>query len=152
MNKAYIKVHRYLKTPNYTIGKLYVNGEYICDTLEDTDRGLHQNMPIKEIQQKKIYGETAIPLGRYEVNMEQYSPKFGTREWAKPYDGKLPRLVNVPCWEGVLIHVGNTANQTLGCLLTGRYAGDGKLVESTIHFHKLMQKLQQYDEVEILIC
>ena len=68
----------------------------------------------------KIYGKTAIPTGTYKIVMNVVSETFKNRSWAKPYGGKLPRLVNVPGYEGVLIHVGNTADDTSGCLLVGR--------------------------------
>ena len=83
---------RIYKGPNYTIGKLYINGVYECDTLEDVDRGLTSQMSLDEIKSKKIYGNTAIPTGTYIVNMNTVSPKFKDRIWAKPYNGILPRL------------------------------------------------------------
>ena len=107
-----ILVKRIAKKPKYTIGKLYIDEQYICDTLEDTDRGLNQNMSLEEIKKKKVYGETAIPAGTYKVDMNTISPKFKSRTWAKPYGGKLPRLIAVPGYEGVLIHVGNRAEDT----------------------------------------
>lgn len=89
---------------DYTIGKLYINGQYFSDVLEDCDRGLTQDMPSEEIKAKKIYGKTAIPKGTYMVDMNTVSPKFKDRSWAKPYGGKLPRLIGVKGFEGVLIH------------------------------------------------
>lgn len=123
---------------DYTIGKLYINGQYFSDVLEDCDRGLTQDMPSEEIKAKKIYGKTAIPKGTYKVDMNTVSPKFKDRSWAKPYGGKLPRLINIPNYEGVLIHVGNTANDTSGCLLVGRNTVKGRVTESTHTFAKLM--------------
>ena len=99
-----LKVKRKAFEKDYTIGKLYIDGVAYCDTLEDCDRGLTQDMPLEEIQAKKVYGKTAIPTGTYEIDMNTVSPKFKDRSWAKPYGGKLPRLVNVPGYEGVLIH------------------------------------------------
>lgn len=124
---------KYLKE-NYTIGKLYIDGQFFCDTLEDT------------VRTTKIYGKTAIPYGTYKINMDTVSPKFKDRAWAKPYGGKLPRLLNVPNYEGVLIHVGNTAEDTLGCILVGRNLVKGKLVQSTDIFNKLMSKLTNCKE------
>lgn len=112
----------------YTIGSLYINGVYFCDTLEDTVRGT------------KIAGITAIPYGTYKITMDVVSPKFKDRSWAKPYGGKLPRLLNVPNFEGVLIHVGNTAEDTSGCLLVGKNKVKGKVVDSTNTFMELMEK------------
>ena len=97
-------VKRVARRDEYTIGRLYINGVKFSDTLEDCDRGLTQDMPLEEIKAKKVYGKTAIPTGTYEIDMNTISPKFQARSWAKPYGGKLPRLLNVPGYEGVLIH------------------------------------------------
>ena len=86
-----LKLDRKYKLPEYTIGKLYIDGEYFCDTLEDTDRGLSSDMPFQEVIKKKIQGKTAIPTGNYKVNMNTISPRFKDRSWAKPYGGILPR-------------------------------------------------------------
>lgn len=135
------------RQPGYTVGSLFINGEFFCYTLEDTDRGLTQDMSLDEIESKKEYGKTAIPKGIYTVDMNTVSPKFKDREWAKPYDGKLPRLVGVPGYEGVLIHVGNTAEDTLGCILVGANCFNGKLTNSTVTFHKLMTILTNSNEL-----
>lgn len=90
----------------YTIGKLYVDGEYVCDTIEDTVRDLDKDGKFAN-GEVKIHGKTAIPYGRYEVTMKVRSPKysnFAKYSWAKKYDGYLPRLLNVPHFEGILIH------------------------------------------------
>lgn len=138
---------RIAKQKTYTIGKLYIDGVYECDTLEDTDRGLSDDMTIEEIKKKKVYGQTAIPSGTYEINMDVVSPKFKNRSWAKPYNGKLPRLMNVPGYEGVLIHVGNKPEDTLGCLLVGQNKIKGQVVNSTATFHELMEKLTEVHEI-----
>lgn len=136
-----ILLKRIAKRANYTIGKLYLDGKYFADTLEDTDRGLTQNMPLKEIEAKKIYGKTAIPTGVYRIDMNTVSPKFRDRSWARPWGGKIPRLVNVPGFEGVLIHTGNTNRDTLGCILVGQNSIVGKVVNSVDTFNKLMSEL-----------
>ena len=135
------------RQPGYTVGSLFINGEFFCYTLEDTDRYLTQDMSLDEIKSKKVYGKTAIPKGVYTVDMNTVSPKFKDREWAKPYDGKLPRLVGVPGYEGVLIHVGNTAEDTLGCILVGANHFNGKLTNSTVTFHRLMTMLTNSKEL-----
>ena len=135
------------RQPGYTVGSLFINGEFFCYTLEDTDRDLTQDMSLDEIKSKKVYGKTAIPKGRYTVDMNTVSPKFKDKEWAKPYDGKLPRLVGVPGYEGVLIHVGNTAEDTLGCILVGANHFNGKLTNSTVTFHRLMTMLTNSKEL-----
>lgn len=137
---------RIAKQKTYTIGKLYINGVYECDTLEDVDRGLSNDMAIDEIKKKKVYGQTAIPTGTYEINMDVVSPKFKDRSWAKPYDGKLPRLMDVPGYEGVLIHVGNTDKDSSGCILVGQNKIKGQVVNSTATFHELMGKLTDAHE------
>lgn len=135
-----LKVKRVAKKNEYTIGKLYIDGRLFCDTLEDCDRGLTQDMPLEEIQAKKVYGKTAIPKGTYEIDMNTVSPKFKDRSWAKPYGGKLPRLIGVKGFEGVLLHVGNTASDSSGCLLVGKNSIKGMVTDSTRTFHTLMSK------------
>lgn len=136
-----IQVTRIAKLPTYTIGKMFIDGKYVGDTLEDTDRELTQQMSIKDIQSRKVYGKTAIPTGTYQITLDIVSPKFKDRSWAKPYKGKLPRLLSVPGYEGVLIHVGNKAEDTLGCVLVGENKVKGQVVNSTATFHKIMKLL-----------
>ena len=146
-----ILVQRTYRGSAYTIGKLFIDGNYICDTLEDVDRGLSSNMSEDEIKKIKIYGETAIPTGTYKVIMNVVSEKFKNRVWAKPYKGKLPRLVDVPGYEGVLIHPGNTADDTSGCILVGRNKVKGQVVESQNTFHSLMNILKGDNDITITI-
>lgn len=134
-------LRRIFKGPRYTIGKLFINGVYECDTLEDQDRGLTSQMSLEEIKAKKVYGVTAIPTGTYSINMTTVSPKFKDRAWAKPYKGILPRLENVKGYEGVLIHVGNKAEDTLGCILVGDNKVKGQVINSTATFYELMTVL-----------
>lgn len=146
-----LKLRRIYTNNSYTIGKLYLDEEYFCDTLEDADRGLSQNMKESDIKSMKIYGKTAIPKGVYNINMNTVSPKFKDRNWAKPWKGKIPRLENVPGFEGVLIHPGNTPEDTLGCILVGRNKIKGQVVDSQIVFDFLMKKLIKEDEIIIEI-
>lgn len=132
-----ITIKRIFKGDKYTIGKLYVNGIYECDTLEDTDRGLTEDSPLSEIQSKKVYGETAIPTGTYKIDMNTVSPKFKNRLWAKFCGGKLPRLIDVPGYSGVLIHVGNKPADTLGCILVGYNKIKGQVINSISTFQEL---------------
>lgn len=123
-----------------TIGKLYVDGEYVCDTIEDTVRDLDKDGKFAN-GEVKIPGKTAIPYGRYEVTMKVKSPKysnFSKYSWAKKYDGYLPRLLNVPHFDGVLIHPGNTADDSEGCLLVGENKVVGKVINSVNTFSRLM--------------
>ena len=133
-------VKRVARRDEYTIGRLYINGVKFSDTLEDCDRGLTQDMPLEEIKAKKVYGKTAIPTGTYEIDMNTISPKFQARSWAKPYGGKLPRLIGVKGFEGVLVHVGNTADNSSGCLLVGKNSIKGMVTDSTKTFMSLMSK------------
>ena len=87
-------------------------------------------MSLEEIKKKKVYGETAIPTGTYKVDVNTISPKFKSRTWAKPYGGKLPRLIDVPGYEGVLIHAGNKAEDSLGCVLVGENKVVGQVINS----------------------
>lgn len=136
---------RIYKASTYTIGKLYLSEDgkltYLMDTLEDTDRDLHDCMSVDEIKKRKKDGLTAIPTGCYKITMDVVSPKFKNRSWAKPYDGKLPRFLNVKGFEGVLIHVGNTPKDTLGCILVGENKVKGQVINSTVMFKKLMKLL-----------
>lgn len=136
-----IKVKRRFKGTNYTVGSLFINNVYECDTIEDTDRGLSNEMPLSVIQTKKVYGKTAIPTGTYAIDMNIVSPKFKDRVWAKFCDGKLPRLRDVRGFEGVLIHVGNKPEDSLGCLLVGYNKIKGQVINSTEAFTKLYGKM-----------
>nr|DAG94567.1 MAG TPA: Protein of unknown function (DUF2778) [Crassvirales sp.] len=137
---------------NYCEGKLYIDGTYQCDVIEDTDRGLTNEMSITEIQSKKVYGETAIPKGTYQITLDVVSPKFKDRSWATFCEGKLPRLLDVPGFEGVLIHTGNEASNSLGCLLVGQKTKDGWISNSTQTFKNLYYKLKQAtDQITITI-
>ena len=144
-------LRRIFKGPRYTIGKLSINGVYECDTLEDQDRGLTSQMSLEEIKAKKVYGVTAIPTGTYSINMTTVSPKFKDRAWAKPYKGILPRLENVKGYEGVLIHVGNKAEDTLGCILVGENKVKGQVINSTATFYELMTVLLKAQSAEEVI-
>jgi hypothetical protein len=92
----------------------------------------------------KRQGTTAIPTGRYRVTLDVKSPKFSQKKYEKNYgfcDGYLPRLINVNGFDGVLIHVGNTAKDTEGCLLVGKNTKVGKVLESKKTFVELYEKL-----------
>ena len=143
---------RTAKKQNYTIGDLYINGKWFSNTLEDTDRGLSNTMPKEEIKKLKVYEKTAIPSGSYRIDMSTVSPKFKNYSWAKPYNGKIPRLLNVPGFEGVLIHPGNQEQDTLGCILVGRNTIKGMVTSSQATFKSLMETLlKSNEEVTITI-
>ena len=115
-----LTIDRKYKKPDYTIGKLYINGQYFCDTLEDKDRGLTQDMDENTIFDIKVYGKTAIPTGTYTLSWS-YSPKF------KKY---LLAVNNVPGFSGIRLHAGNTADDSLGCILVGKNKQVGKVLNS----------------------
>lgn len=134
--------------PTYTIGKLYIDDKYFCDTLEDTVRDLNKNGKFDN-GEKKIKGETAIPYGTYEITTNVVSQRFKNRVWAKPYSGKIPRLINVPSFDGVLLHPGSSSADTSGCLLVGKNTIVGRLTDSQKTFHMLMQKIK--DQKNLII-
>lgn len=118
-----IIVKRIFKGPDYTIGKLYIYGKYFCDTLEDTVRPAGVKIP----------GKTAIPAGKYKIKLTE-SLRFGKL---------MPRLENVPGFTGVLIHSGNTAEDTEGCILVGKNDRQGWVSNSKDTFNKLFIVLQE---------
>ena len=124
-----LNIKRIYKGPKYTIGRLLINGVYFCDTLEDT------------VRDTKVYGETAIPAGMYEVDIV-YSRKF------KRY---LPHIKNVPDFLGIMIHPGNTAKDTEGCILVGKNTEKGKVLESRDTFNALFAKLKDKENIKIQI-
>ena len=145
-----LTLKRRYRGSQYTIGSLYINNQYFCDTLEDRDRGLSQQMSLDNIKLKKVYGSTAIPTGTYRMSMNITSNKFSSRSCAIPYTGKIPRLVNVPGFDGVLIHPGNTDKDTYGCILVGENKVKGQVINSQNIWKKLMEKLLQDKENIIL--
>lgn len=133
---------RIFRGDTYTIGHLYINGNYYCDVLEDVDRGLTDDMTEEQIKKIKVYGKTAVPTGRYKVEVT-YSPKF------KRY---LPLLINVKGFSGIRIHSGNTAEDTLGCLLVGFNKEKGKVLNSRVTSDKLTALLRNTkEEIHITI-
>lgn len=136
-------VKRIAKKNTYTIGKLYIDGEYFCDTLEDRDRGLKQTDSIINIKRTKVQHQTAIPTGTYDITMDVVSPRFSKRDFYKTNcnGGRVPRLLNVPGFDGVLIHIGNTAADSSGCILVGKNSQVGKVLNSTNTFKNLYKIL-----------
>lgn len=131
-----LKLKRIARKTTYTIGRLYVNGAYFCDTLEDTDRDINRNGRFDN-GEKKVYAQTAIPNGEYQVVMNIKSPRFSQKSAYAWCGGYLPRLVNVPNFEGVLIHAGNSAVDSAGCILVGKNTIVGKLTDSMATLKKL---------------
>ena len=126
-----LEVKRHFKGPQYTIGRMYADGVYLCDTLEDTVRPDGQ----------KIAGQTAIPAGTYPVRIT-YSPRFKKM---------LPMLDNVPNFTGVRIHTGNTAEDTEGCIRVGYNRVKGRVCDSRAAFRRLFALLEKQPQIEIKI-
>lgn len=139
-----IVVDRAWRRPDYVISRMFIDGERVCEVLEDTDRGLNSGMSEITIRREKVYGKTAIPTGRYRINMETISPRFGSKSFYKEVcNGKLPRLESVPGFEGVLIHVGNTAEDSSGCLLVGYNKSKGSVSNSKDAFRKVYAMMKK---------
>jgi len=134
-----LKDCRKWRKDTYTIGILYVNGIKLCETVEDKDRGLNSSMDLATIAKRKVYGETAIPTGTYKVILST-SLKFKSRAWAKKYGGLVPEILGVKGFDGVRIHPGNTAEDSLGCLLPGDNKIKGGVINSTKRYYELMDK------------
>lgn len=129
-------LERKFKGDAYTIGRLSINGKFVCDTLEDVDRDVNHN-GVFDNGEVKIKAQTAIPYGTYKITLDVVSPKYSTRSQYKGIGAKLPRLLNVPSFEGILIHIGNYPKDTEGCILVGENKVKGQLVNSTATFNKL---------------
>ena len=129
-----LKLVRKYKCPNYTIGHLYINDKYFCDTLEDKVRQL-------DSIEDKIKHKTAIPKGKYKVVVTM-SPRFKRL---------LPLLLNVPFFEGIRIHRGNDENDTSGCIIVGENKIKGKVINSTYYEKKLVELLKNEENIEIEI-
>lgn len=142
-----LRLNRIFKGSDYTIDKLYIDGHYFCDTLEDPVRTLPASCPntsegILCACPEKVYARTAIPAGTYKVTM-QFSPRF-----KRP----LPLLHDVPHFQGVLIHSGNEPDDTAGCILVGHNKVKGKVLESRAVSDKLNALLEKENEMTITIC
>ncbi len=119
--------------PTYTIGKLYIDNNYFCDTLEDKNRDENRDGDLNDPGEEKVYGETAIPFGTYNIILN-YSQKFKRI---------LPRLLDVPHFDGILIHSGNIPEHTHGCILVGKNSQVGKVLDSKVTFDRLFNVMQE---------
>ena len=130
-----LRLERLWPKETYTIGRLYINNEFFCNTLEDKIVDKNKN-GIFDNGEKKVYGESAIPYGTYNI-IYNWSPKFGRN---------LPRLLNVPHFEGILIHSGNTAADSAGCILVGKNSAVGRLSESRYTSDCLNKKMKRQNK------
>ena len=137
-----LKLKRIALRDTYTIGRLYVDNHPFCDTLEDKVRDINKDGDLNDVGEGKVYSKTAIPYGRYEITMKVQSPKYSQRAsyaWCKGY---LPRLLNVLHFDGILIHAGNTAEDSAGCLLVGENKVKGKVINSMETLKRLYRILK----------
>ena len=128
-----LRLERKYRSNNYCIDKLYINGKYFSDALEDPDRGLTDSMSLEEIKKIKIKGNTCIPYGTYNVTIT-YSPRFKKN---------LPLINNVKGFDGIRIHSGNTPQDTEGCLLLGLNKVKGRVVDSKVTVNKFIDIVQK---------
>jgi hypothetical protein len=124
-----ITIKRLYKTETSTIGELLVNGVWECFTLEDTERKI------------KIKGETAIPKGTYRVIINE----------SNRFKRLLPLLIDVPNFEGVRIHSGNSNHDTEGCILVGQTRNKNYIGQSRKAFEKLFKKIQTAKDITLTI-
>ena len=136
-----INLKRIAFKPTYTIGKLYIDGKYICDTIEDVDRDLDDSMDEEIIKKKKVYGETAIPYGTYRVSIT-YSPKFKKM---------MPLVENVKGFSGIRIHSGNTAKDSLGCIIVGKNKKVGMVLDSRATYNNLFKIVKDAPSIWLTI-
>ena len=143
-----IEVKREYKKKDYTIGKMYIDGEYFCDTLEDTDRGLAQGMALSSLKEMKEEGKTAIPTGEYVLTIT-YSNRFAKM---------MPLINDVPAFSGARIHPLNSSKETEGCIGVGICDNPNKdwIRDSRNTYNKLMRILEyrldtMHEDVKIRI-
>ena len=140
--KLYLKRHSF--TGKATLGTLYIDGKIFCFVVEDEQRELNDfnnDGDFDDIGEGKIYGETAIPKGTYEVELTM-SPK---------YKKLMPLIKGVTGYSGIRIHSGNTEKDTLGCLIVGMKQTLTGVADSRIAYNKLMDKLEGQKDITIKI-
>lgn len=123
-----LKLQRMTFTEASTIGTLFVDGKQECYTLEDV------------VRKEKVFGKTAIPAGTYKIQIT-FSPRF---------QRNLPLLSNVPGFDGIRIHPGNTAEDTDGCLLVGTSFGPNRINNSCAAFDVLFEKLKNAKDIIVI--
>lgn len=126
-----LRVHRRYLGPKYTIGSLFINGIYLCDTIEDKVRDANKDGDLDDVGEGKVYGETAIPYGKYKVDLTM-SPKFRRI---------LPIVENVSHFTGIRIHRGNTAKDSHGCILPGENKVKGRVIHSTKYEMRIVESM-----------
>lgn len=138
-----IEIKRVVRTEAYTAGRLHIDGKYFCDTLEPPEREV------------KVHGNTAIPYGFYRITLDVVSPRFSKSQTYASIGARLPRVLEVPGFDGILIHPGNTVRDTAGCILVGRRGQSATLYDSRKIFFALYAALAdacaEGEELELTI-
>ena len=150
-----LELKRIFKGKEYSIGKLYIDGVYFCDTMEDPVRvlkDLNGDGDFDDLGEGKIKGNTAIPAGTYRITLDVASAKYGNIEPYKSIcNGRVPRLLDVPGYMGILIHIGNTPADTEGCILLGFNKVKGQVVDSRVTWIKFYEKIKGQKDLTITI-
>ena len=141
MKTIKLQLRRVALRKDYTIGRLFIDGKYFCDTLEDPVRDHNKDGDLNDVGEGKVYGNTAIPYGTYQVIMNM-SNRFKRR---------MPLLFTVNGFKGIRIHSGNTPKDTLGCILVGKNTIKGQLTESKKHETELYAILEKGENISIEI-
>ena len=124
-----VKVERFIFSKETSLGRVYINDELFCFSLEPYDAGITKDIPVEDIKAlKNKFGKIAIPLGTYSM---QY-------EWSNRYNKKMPKIMNIPGFDGVLWHPGNTVKDTRACLLPGKFWNNHQVSDSVATFNKFI--------------
>lgn len=136
-----LRLKRVAFRDTYTIGKLYVDGEYFSDTLEDYSRDFNKDGDLNDKGETKVFGETAIPYGTFKVIMNM----------SNRFKKVMPLVLDVPHFAGIRIHAGTKPEHSHGCILVGKNTIKGQLTESTFYTNKLYAILNKSKEIIITI-
>lgn len=136
-----LELKRIAFKPAYTVGKLYIDGVYFCDTLEDYNRDLNKDGDLNDKGETKVFGETAIPYGTFTIIMNE----------SQRFKRKMPLLLDVPHFAGIRIHSGSKAEHSHGCILVGKNSIKGGLTKSKDYETKLYTILNNAKNIKITI-
>jgi hypothetical protein len=123
LNRAYL--------PEYTVGKMFIDGVYFCDTFEDVNRDLNKDGDLTDVGESKVYGKTCIPVGTYKVIVNM----------SNRFKRLLPLLINVPSFDGIRIHNGIDETSSSGCIIVGKNTIVGQLTDSRKYMNLLTDKI-----------
>lgn len=146
-------MYRFAFNKNYTIGDIWLGekGRKVCDTIEDKVRDINHNGKFDN-GEYKVYLETAIPCGRYRITMNIQSPSFRQKAYYHKFcNGYMPRLLNVPCFDGILIHKGMTQRDSAGCIIVGDNTIVGKVTNTQERFEELYGILKRANDQRVPI-